>query len=118
ETALIKKSDEILTLSSDEKVIIEKETGKNNVHIIPAFYYSSFDEPVTNFSERNHLLFIGGFDHKPNVDAVLWFVKEVLPSIKEKQTDIKFLIAGSNLAEEIKILASDTIQVLGYVSNE
>lgn len=118
ETDLFIKSDEILTLSSDEKAIIEQETGKNNVHVFPALYYSSFPKPVTNFGERQHLLFIGGFAHKPNVDAVLWFANEVFPAISKVLNDVKFLVAGSNPPQEIMSLNSDKINVLGYISDE
>jgi GT2 family glycosyltransferase/ubiquinone/menaquinone biosynthesis C-methylase UbiE len=118
ETGLFRKSDHIVTLSSDEKEIIEKETGKNNVHIIPAFYYSGFQEPITNFNDRQHLLFIGGFGHQPNIDAVLWFSREVFPVIAEKLKNVKFLIVGSNAPEEVRNLQSDDINVLGYISDE
>lgn len=118
ETDLFRKSDEILTLSSDEKAIIEQVTGKNNVRVFPALYYSSFPNPVTNFGERQHLLFIGGFTHKPNVDAVLWFANEVFPAISKELNDVKFLVAGSNPPNEIMSLNSEKINVLGYISDE
>jgi len=115
ETELFEKSDIVLTCSSEEKEIIEKHISKKNVHVIPAYYYSEFNQPVTNFNERNNLLFVGGFDHKPNIDAVLWFVKEVWPLITEKIPHIKFIIAGSNPPAEIAGLTSETIEVPGYL---
>ncbi|MEY3619120.1 MAG: hypothetical protein RL726_1818, partial [Actinomycetota bacterium] len=36
-------------------------------------------EAVTTFSERRGILFVGGFWHDPNVDAVKFFVSEVFP---------------------------------------
>jgi glycosyltransferase involved in cell wall biosynthesis len=118
ETELFKKSDVVLTCSGDEKEVIEKETHNKNVHVIPAYCYSQFNEPVSNFQERKDLLFVGGFDHKPNVDAVLWFTKEVMPLISEKIPDIKFTIAGSNPPAEVTGLASNNIEVSGYLPYE
>lgn len=57
----------------------------------------------------------GGFSHEPNIDAVLYFCKDILPTIREAIPDIKFLIVGSNPPEEIKRLHNDFITVTGYV---
>lgn len=118
ETKLIKSSDTILTLSWDEKEIIEKEIGHSNVRIMPAFSYAYFNEPVTNFGERHNILFVGGFGHKPNVDAVIWFAKEVFPLISRQLKDVQFIVAGSKPPKEVTQLASSKIDVKGYVSDE
>jgi glycosyltransferase involved in cell wall biosynthesis len=108
----------VLTCSEEEREIIEKQTSNKNVYVIPAYYYAQFNQPVTNFNERRDLLFVGGFDHKPNIDGVLWFVKEIFPLITQKNPDIKFIIAGSNPPAEVTRMASDTIEVLGYLPIE
>ena len=36
------------------------------------------------FAEREGLVFIGGFQHPPNIDAVLWYAREVLPRLRER----------------------------------
>lgn len=118
ETKLIQKSDIVLTLSYKEKEIIEQEIGHKDIRIMPAFSYSRFNEPIVNFEERQDLLFVGGFVHKPNVDAVIWFAKEVFPLITGQLKDVRFIIAGSRPPEEITKLASDKIDVLGYISDD
>ena len=50
-------------------------------------------------------MFVGGFAHTPNVDAMIWFVQEVWPNIEKKIPEIKFYIIGSNPTEEILALA-------------
>ena len=47
-----------------------------------------------DFAKREGLLFVGGFAHPPNADAVLWFAKEVFPLIREK-LDVTFYVAVS-----------------------
>jgi GT2 family glycosyltransferase len=118
ETKLIQKSDIVLTLSYKEKEIIENEIGHTDIRIMPAFSYSRFNEPILNFEARRDLLFVGGFEHKPNVDAVVWFVKEVFPLITRQLKDVRFIIAGSKPPEEVTKLASDKIHVLGYISDD
>ena len=67
---------------------------------------------------RKDLLFVGGFGHKPNVDAILWFTKEVFPKILKNNPEIKLNIVGSNPTQDIKDLKSENINVVGYVSDE
>ena len=46
---------------------------------------SNIHEPVAGgkpFAEREGLVFIGGFQHPPNVDAVLWYAQEILPRVR------------------------------------
>lgn len=118
ETSLIQKSDTVLTLSFDEKTIMEKEMSAVDVRVMPAFFYNEFKEPLKDFSKRKDLLFVGGFNHKPNVDAVHWFVREVWPEVTATIKDVRFIIVGSLVPQNIINLQSETISVKGYVTEE
>jgi glycosyltransferase involved in cell wall biosynthesis len=41
------------------------------------------------------LLFVGNFGHLPNVDAAIWLVDEIWPSISKLMPEAKLVIAGS-----------------------
>ncbi len=57
-------------------------------------------------------------DYKPNVDAVLWFVKNCWPLIREKAPNAKFTVGGMSPVEEIKALSDcDGIDVTGFVDD-
>ncbi len=62
-------------------------------------------------------MFIGGFTHKPNVDAMLWFSDQIFPRIIRKIPDIRLYIIGSRVTEEIRALASENTVVVGYVDS-
>jgi glycosyltransferase involved in cell wall biosynthesis len=40
------------------------------------------------------LVFTGKMDFRPNVDAVIWFVDEVLPRIRAERPDVHFFVVG------------------------
>jgi len=66
----------------------------------------------------NVILFVGGFRHLPNVDAVVWFVHEIFPLIRERLPDATFRIVGSHPPAEVHALqACPGVEVLGYVSD-
>ena len=66
---------------------------------------------------RRDIVFLGGFDHAPNSDAVLYFVHEVWPLLLEAGYRDRFLIVGSNMPAEIESLGTDQIIPKGYVEN-
>jgi glycosyltransferase involved in cell wall biosynthesis len=61
------------------------------------------------------LIFVGGFRHRPNVDAMLFFCREVLPTILKTVPDARLSIVGSNPPPEIVSLSTDRVLVTGFV---
>ena len=88
---------------------------------ITAYVYDHFLTGIQeDFAKREGLLFVGGFAHPPNADAVLWFAKEIFPHIREQLPDIKFYVVGSKVTDEIKALEQpgNGIIIKGFVSEE
>jgi O-antigen biosynthesis protein len=118
ELYLFGQSDVILTPSEEEKRIIQGMAPGKKVESIRLFFYKELNEPILSFSDRENILFVGGFNHKPNVDGILWFVQEVWPKVKLELPSVKFIIVGSNAPKEIEELARPDILVKGFVSDE
>ena len=83
-----------------------------------AFYPAKEQPCAATINTVPHFLFTGVMDYKPNVDAVLWFVKNCWPLIREKAPNAKFTVGGMNPIEEIKALSGrDGIDVTGFVDD-
>jgi GT2 family glycosyltransferase len=82
------------------------------------FNRAARDDYYATYQQRAGLLFVGGFGHPPNVDAMLWFTKEVWPTILEKYPTLHMTIVGSNPSAEIKALSGPMITVAGYVPDK
>ncbi len=97
-----------------------------NVKAITAYVFDEFLTDIPgDFEKRQGLLFVGGFAHPPNADAVLWFAKEVYPLIRQRFTDAggtppDFIVVGSGVPEEIQALQQpgNGIVIKGFVSDE
>lgn len=118
ELDIMEMSDVVVTFSTDEKKIIDDRFHSEKAVVVPLFIYDKFNYETVNLSERRNLLFVGGFSHKPNEDAVLWFINDIWPRILKEVPDCKFIIAGSNPTEAICALASENIIITGFVSDE
>ena len=67
--------------------------------------------------DRPRFVFTGTMDYPPNVDAVGWFARDVLPLVRLKQADAEFHIVGANPAAEVRALQSDIVHVTGRVAD-
>ena len=63
------------------------------------------------------LLFVGGFGHGPNADAVNWFLAEIMPRLIAEDARYTLMIAGSSPPQEITELVGAGVQVLGPVTD-
>lgn len=62
------------------------------------------------------IVFTGAMDYWPNVDAVVWFAREVLPAIRRAQPAARFYVVGMNPDASVRALARDAaVTVTGRV---
>jgi len=72
--------------------------------------------PGLPFAQRHDLVFVGGFRHPPNVDAVLWFANAVFPRVRSRLPDVRFHCIGGDCPPEILALSAlDGVVVHGHV---
>lgn len=79
-------------------------------------------EEIENFYA---VAFFGKMNYQPNVDAVLFFVKEIMPRAKKMTKTmadydydkVKFYVVGTNPARKVRRLAGKDIVVTGYLEN-
>ena len=115
EFQLARQCDMTLVVSHVEKEIIFEEAPDLKVEILSNIH--EMFPPIKYFSERKDIMFLGGFNHLPNIDAVKYFSKDILPMVMKEIPDIKFYVVGSNPPKEIRQLESDNIIVTGYVED-
>ncbi len=63
-------------------------------------YASPFD------ALQRALVFCGAMDYWPNVDAVTWFAREILPEVRRQHPEAVFAIVGARPSAEVLQLAS------------
>ena len=108
---LIEQADETWVVSSVEQKLLHNARPDQSIEIVPTIAEVSGSN--TPFTLRRDWLFIGGFQHRPNIDAVLFFVKEIYPLVSEHLRDAKFYIIGDKAPPEILALATERIIVAG-----
>ncbi|MDX2367672.1 MAG: TIGR03087 family PEP-CTERM/XrtA system glycosyltransferase [Colwellia sp.] len=117
--------DHSLFVSPDEAHLFrERQPSKEQVkvHGLLNGVDVDFFDPRTDFSdeplvpEKPFISFTGAMDYWANIDAVLWFARQVWPLILQQQPEAIFCIVGGNPSNEVKALADlQGIEVTGRV---
>lgn len=118
EALVLSKFKKSLVCSIEDADFLVKKHGAKNIDILPNGVDTSIFKPSNHdYSHHNKLLFTGNMDYAPNIDAVIYFVSEVLPIIQEKCI-VKFIIAGQRPIDKVKMLDNGkTIFVTGFIQD-
>ena len=118
ELSLMRKADVAYYTSYVEVEEIHREDPDINVKAIPAYLFSDNNDVTYQPEQRKNMMFVGGFSHGPNVDAVKWFASEIMPQLTCLLPDVVVYIIGSNPPKEILDLGTDRLKIVGFVSDE
>ena len=118
ELSLMRKADISYYPSSVEENAIHEIDDSIPVKAIPAYLFDHVKDCMYDYAERKDLMFIGGFGHTPNVDAVKWLASEIMPVLINDIPDIVVHVLGSNPPEEIKKLGNRNLVIEGFVTDE
>jgi glycosyltransferase involved in cell wall biosynthesis len=118
ERQIVAQVDRAYFFSSEETRIVSSWAGGEQARTIPLFPLAIQSDSGLQFSQRSGLLFVGGFSHQPNRDAVMWFAREVFPLVRSVLPDIEWHIVGREPPSEILELSEIGICVEGAVSEQ
>ena len=65
--------------------------------------------------DEQTVVFTGAMDYWPNVDAVTWFARDILPGLRQRHPGLRFYIVGRSPDAAVQALASDAVVVTGTV---
>ena len=113
ELAAMRAVDASILVSPAEMQVLRADLPDQKLHVLPLI----LDIPGTDipFSQRNDIVFVGGFQHPPNIDAVQHFVAEVMPRLRPLLPGIRFFVVGSKPTAEIHALAGDDVIISGFI---
>jgi GT2 family glycosyltransferase/glycosyltransferase involved in cell wall biosynthesis len=115
ELSVIRDSDATLVVSPVEKEVLAKDAPGEKVHVISNIH--KVPGRGKEFSERQDIFFVGGYQHPPNVDAACWFVRDIWPLIHAQLPNVQFHLIGSNAPERVRSLSGDNVIFHGFVES-
>lgn len=116
ELGVMRMADTTIVISSAEQALLASTAPDVRVRTIPLLRRVP-GRGAAGFHQRSGLVFIGGFRHLPNVDAVIWFCSAVFPELRRRLPGIELSIVGGDVPPEVAAVAGDGVQVLGFVED-
>ncbi|MHC6215882.1 glycosyltransferase [Stenotrophomonas acidaminiphila] len=115
ELAVMAATDVTLLVSAAEKQQLAVDAPSVRVELLSNLHEVAGQG--LDWAHRQGLVFVGGFNHPPNLDAMQWFIGEVFPLIRQRLPGIRFHCIGADVPDSLRALAATQpgVQVHGYV---
>lgn len=115
ELALICAADISFVVSPIEQKLIQQELPGARIKLL-SNVHEVFGRSKP-FSARNGLVFVGGFAHPPNIDAVNWLINDIYPRVRSRRPDIILHLIGDIPESEHAKLATPGVHIHGRVDD-
>jgi GT2 family glycosyltransferase/glycosyltransferase involved in cell wall biosynthesis len=115
ELALIRACDVTFVVSPVERTLLSCELPDARIELL-SNVHEVFGRR-TPFANRCDLVFVGGFSHPPNVDAVHWLVDEIFPLIHARRPEINLHLIGDIPTAVQERLRRPGVQLHGRVAD-
>lgn len=115
ELAVMAATDITLLVSAAEKEQLAADAPQVKVELLSNLHEVAGQG--LDWAQRHDLVFVGGFRHPPNLDAMQWFIGEVFPRIRQRLPQVRFHCIGADVPDSLQALAAGQpgVQVHGYV---
>lgn len=114
ELDIIARSDITVVVSEAERMLLAQDAPRAQVEVLSNIHRPA--GPGLPYGQRRDLVFVGGFRHPPNVDAVSWLIEEIFPAIRAQLPAVRLHCIGSDITPEIHALAGrDGVTIHGHV---
>lgn len=121
------RSYEPLTLQKFDRVVVTSDldrdallglNGNLMVSVAPNGVDPEYFCPQGAERKPARLVFSGKMSYAPNVEAVLWFAQSMLPALRQRFSDLEFVVVGSEPPADIQRLSAiPGVSVTGYVDD-
>ncbi len=107
EGAACRRFDRVVAVSRADRDTLERDYGLDGVSVVETGVDVAYFTPADRRPMRpRHLVFTGSMDWLPNQDAMVWFVGDILPLIRERHPDVTLAIVGRDPTPAVRQLAA------------
>lgn len=120
ERGACRRAAHVIAVSDEDAKLLRDLCGISHVSAVPTGVDAAyFSRPAARDADAFSLIFAGSMDWMPNVDGMLWFVREVMPLIRRQVPQCLLTIAGRRPAAAIRRLSAvdSGIRVTGTVED-
>jgi len=108
--------DGAVAVSEHDRDWLQRHLRRGRVALVPNGVDTTYFHPDPQAKVGSSLVFTGVMDYPPNVDAVVWFVEEIFPRLRERYPQLRFDIVGARPSPRVLALRDrEGVNVTGEV---
>lgn len=112
ETRIAQEADLVVVCSAED----QRDLDLENVRVLPNAYPDPSPRCWAGPGGRSVLL-VGNYAYEPNRDAATWFVREVLPGVRDRQPDVVAVLAGRSASPTLSNLERPGVTIISDVAD-
>jgi len=119
ERRYLQKADHVLAVSDNDRDEFLRFLDPSKITVIPTGVDVEYFKPNPEPAAPHSLVFTGSMDWLPNEDAIFYFVKEILPLIRQQVPGVSLCIVGRKPSPRLQQLAATetNIELTGWVED-
>ena len=119
ERKYLQLADHVLTVSENDREVFARFVAADKLSVIPTGVDTNYFRPVLEPETPNSLVFTGTMDWLPNEDAILYFVKETLPLVRQQLPNISLCVVGRKPSHRLREFTANekNVQLTGWVED-
>ncbi|AWH30181.1 glycosyltransferase [Stenotrophomonas sp. YAU14A_MKIMI4_1] len=117
ELAVMDQCDVTVLVSAAEREQLQADAPQVQVELISNLHeVAGAGAP---WAQRHDLVFVGGFGHPPNLDAMAWFIGDVFAILRARLPQVQLHVIGAGAPDSLKALAATQpgVQMHGFVED-
>jgi glycosyltransferase involved in cell wall biosynthesis len=117
ELEILTRMDRVICMNRTESQALTGYLEPDRLAVLPHGVDTEYFSPMPDVAEEPDTIgFFGAYHHYPNVDAVHYFVNDILPLVKERIPTAHFQVIGINPPPELEALNErPDVTVTGFV---
>lgn len=106
------------TIISEQDQQFIDHSEKDRIQVLPNGVDTTYFSPNPHQTEKKYdLLYCGNMSYPPNVEAVKYAAREILPELEARGMAASWIIAGASPVKAIRQLESDTVHITGWMDD-
>lgn len=116
ELSVMRRVDVTLSYTEVEQAVITSHNG-NAGRVARCPWVIDPPASVPQFMVRSGIAFLGNYRHLPNMEALAFFVKSVVPLLERRLPGVMLHVYGSNVPDSILALEGKGVRIEGYIAD-
>ncbi len=115
----LSRAEHVVAVSDADKKIFARYLEPSKITVVPTGVDLDYFHPSEGQESPSRLAFTGSMDWTANEDAMIYFMKEILPGVRREIADVELFIVGRKPSERLHAVAAgqDGVTVTGEVDD-